>query len=47
MSADGDALTLRLDLASGIEGFRAAIGQGAMLREDAEVGEIPSFEMIR
>ncbi|MDP2186312.1 MAG: DUF2066 domain-containing protein [Xanthomonadales bacterium] len=47
MSAVDDELTVRLDLASGIEGFRAAIGQGAMLREDAEVGEIPSFGMIR
>lgn len=46
MSAEGDALTLRLDLASGIEGFRAAIGQGAVLREDAETGELPSFGMM-
>lgn len=46
LSADGDALSLQLDLASGIEGFRAAIMQGAVLREDADSGEQPSFGMM-
>src|SRR3546814_15019415 len=47
VSAEGDALTLQLDLASGIEGFRAAIAQGAVLREDADRGEPPSSTEAR
>lgn len=46
LSADGDALSLQLDLASGIAGFRAAIAQGAVLREDTDSGEQPSFGML-
>lgn len=46
LAADGDRLTLRLDLASGIEGLRAAVRQGVVLREDAEAGEVPGFGML-
>lgn len=46
MDADGDRLTLRLDLASGMEGFRAAVGQGVVLREDAAGDEVPGFRMM-
>jgi len=46
LAAEGDRLTLRLNLASGIEGFRAAVRQGAVLREDTDAGAVPSFGLM-
>lgn len=43
--AEGDSLTLRLDLAAGMEGLRRLFASGAILREDAPLDDLPGFRM--
>jgi len=43
--ADGDTLTLRLDLGAGIDSLRSVFAAGAILRDDAPLDELPGFRM--
>lgn len=45
LGAEGDALTLQLDLGAGIDALRRLFASGAIMRDDAPLGDLPGFRM--